>query len=201
MVKRALVTISIGELGREMGAISHPLMKAYAKKVGADFIVLDSPKYKNIYGKYTYEKLNCYQLLNDYERILYVDSDVLISPDSPCLFTQVPNHIFAASNETRYSMSERDKEVTQKELGPINWKYPYFNAGVMLFSKTHRELFNPNAAKLSKWVHGDFRSDHTNLLNDQPYFNYRLNELGLDFVDLTQKFNHTRVITETSSRF
>ena len=40
-MNRAIVTISCGDFYRQMAAISHPTIKAYADKLGADFIVWD----------------------------------------------------------------------------------------------------------------------------------------------------------------
>jgi len=40
-----------------------------------------------------------------------------------------------------------------------------------------------------------------NLLNDQPYLNHRLSDLGIELLDIGYKYNHTRVITDTHMRF
>ncbi len=201
MSRKAIVTIAIGEHGEEMAKITHPLMRAYAEYTGAEFIVIDKPFFLDRFGKHTYEKLNCYKLLEEYERIIFLDSDILISLGSPDLFEIVPESVFGASNEYFYPMRERDISLTQIELGPIEWEHPYFNAGMMVFSKAHKELFNPEDPDLQHWVFSDFRNNHVNLLNDQPYFNYKLNKIGYEFIDLGTKFNLTRAIRDTKIRF
>ena len=68
--------------------------KAYAKKVNADFLCIK--EYKDIFKyipansffeKAILEKLNLGDLLNDYERVLYIDADILITPKAKDIFS------------------------------------------------------------------------------------------------------------------
>lgn len=199
--KKAIVTITIGEKYWKMASHTHPLLKRYAEKCDAEFVVIDHNIMIDRFGRATYEKLQLHDLLKHYDRIAFIDTDILVAPDSPDVFKLTPEHKVGASTEETYSKSARDKRVTQEVLGDVTWHNVYFNCGMMVLSKAHRELVNPDAPGLLLWATGKFRSSHVNLLNDQPFFNHRVNKLGLEVEDLGYKFNHTRVITPTHRRF
>ena len=43
--KRAIVTLCIGEKYDRLSELTHPLIKAYANRLQADFIVIDAKKF------------------------------------------------------------------------------------------------------------------------------------------------------------
>lgn len=199
--KLAVATITIGDKFWKMASYTHPLIEGYAEKCGADFIVLDQRKMYEKCGLATYERFQLYELFDTYERIAFIDTDILVSPDSPSVFELTPPGKIGASSEEIYSQSKRDKEVTQEILGRVEWRNVYFNAGMIVLDRSHKELLNPESPGLEEWARGDFRSKHKNLLNDQPFINHRSNLLEYEVHDLGHKFNHTRAIQDTSMRF
>jgi len=200
MPKRALVTLAIGASFEKLGRVTHPSLIAYANKCNAEFIVIDSPRYIEKLKLMTYEKLQVWEYLDGrYEQILFVDTDILIAPDAPSLFDLCPVDTFGAASEEAYSMSKVHRDVTQNKLGSVNWSRPYFNSGVMMFGMAHKELFNPESEVLLNWIGDDTNQDH--IMSDQPIFNYLVNKLDFKMIDLGYKFNHTRVIRNTETRF
>lgn len=199
---KALVTLAVGDLYTKMGSITHPLMRAYAERCGVDFIVIGERKVNEKYGlDERYEKFQLYDLIDDYDQIVFIDTDILISPMAPSLFDLVPLERFAAASEASFSKADRDVELTQKILGDVQWRNTYFNSGVMVLGKIHKNVFDPARPELKLWSTGEFRKKEVNLLNDQPYLNHRLNDLRIELLDLGYRYNHTRVITETHTRF
>lgn len=197
----AIATITIGNKFWKMAGYTHPFIKAYALKCGAEFIVLDQRKMYDKCGLATYERFQLYELFEEYDRIAFIDTDILVSPDSPSVFELTPRGKIGASSEEIYSQSERDKKVTQEILGKVDWNNVYFNAGMIVLDKCHKELMNPDSPGLSEWARGDFRERHINLLNDQPFINHRSNLLKFEVHDLGHRFNHTRAIQDSSTRF
>jgi hypothetical protein len=197
---KAIVTIVVGAYAERMAKATNPFMREYARKCGADFIVIELPKFQHL-GQLYYEKFQLYSLFDTYERILYLDNDVLVSPDSPDLFLLTPHDHFSASSEETWSRYPECKRAVLAELGEIRWTYPYFNAGVMLASRQHREIFNPHHPALKRWANEEVRRRYPYQGDDQTYFNYRVNELQLPMVDQGFKFNHTRSISRTHTRF
>lgn len=119
-----VLTIAIGDLYTQIGQITHPFMMAYAKRIGSDFHVMDSATAWAITPHW--EKFRIYDLLDVYDRILYVDTDALIKKDCPDLFESVPDDMIGAFNEGAH----------------FERKCPnYYNTGVMVISKRHKDVF------------------------------------------------------------
>ncbi len=175
-------------------------MQDYARRCGADFVVIREPKFQHL-GQLYYEKFQLFEILESYERVLYLDNDVLVSPDSPNLFELTPIDHFAASSEETWSKVPDCKNAILTELGEIRWMYPYFNAGVMLACRAHREVFNPDHPALRRWATDEVRKKYAYQGDDQTYFNYRVNELQIPMRDHGYRFNHTRSIARTHTRF
>ncbi|MDN3517194.1 glycosyltransferase [Aquisalimonas lutea] len=199
--KKAITTITIGANFENMALYTHPLLKAYAERCGADFLVINERRMHERLNLASYEKFQLYQYFDEYERIAFIDTDILIAPDAPSVFDLTPINMIGAATEELYSKSQRDKELTQTELGCVQWDNVYFNSGMMVLSRNQKELLNPDAEGLEHWAKGDFRKHYKNLLNDQPFINHRSNKLGFRVHDLTHRFNHTRVLTDTKNRF
>lgn len=199
-VRRAVITLAIGEGYQQLALHTHPLFKRYADRCNADFISIERPKLTDTLKLVTYEKLQVWDVLDGrYDQVLFVDTDIVLLPTAPNVFDLCPPGTFAAANEEGYSMSGAHKRITQDQLGSVEWNAPYFNSGVMLFSPQHRELFNPSGEILKQWVMNPENSDH--VMSDQPILNYLLNHFGYDFLDLGYRFNRTRVLTDTHNRF
>jgi lipopolysaccharide biosynthesis glycosyltransferase len=201
-INKAVVTLAIGDLYARMGKSTHPLMKNYSEKVNADFIIINDPIISKATGlPAKYEKFQLYDILSRYQRVIFVDSDIVILPTTPDLFKLIDIDVFAAVSEESFSGAKLEKEVTQKELGSVEWSRPYFNSGVMVIPTSARELFNPNNPKLSYWAAGEFRKQHPTLLNDQPFLNHLVNKNKVEFYELPYKFNHTRAMPGSNDRF
>jgi lipopolysaccharide biosynthesis glycosyltransferase len=133
-----------------------PLMQAYADNVGADF------RYEKSEERTEYplfDKYKMYDLLNTNDRILFLDCDILVRSDAPNLFNLVPEGHFAALNEGSQLDDLEKLRIRATQLyeagaafgynaSHIDVSSRYFNAGVMLVDKSHRDLFKmpePNA--------------------------------------------------------
>lgn len=189
---KAVVTLCIGK-EYSLGELTHPLLAAYAKKVEADFIVIDSEKLN--LGYLHYEKNQIYDLLAIYDRIIYLDTDVIVTPECPNLFEIVPEEKFGAflvSNHT-YFHDGAIKDI-QQELGNLNWERTYFNSGVMVVSQAHRQVFSIDN-DLLQWV-STKRSFY-----EQTILNYAVQKLGIEIYDIGYKFNHTTHTKNSNLRF
>lgn len=138
-MKQAVVTISIGERFAKMAKVTHKTLKAYADKIGAEFIVLDkADNYPH------WQKMRLYDLLIQYNRIIYLDIDIIIREDCPNLFELIPETKLGIFNEGRF-MSREDSLIEackayDKKI-PKDYDGTYYNTGVMVVSRKHRELF------------------------------------------------------------
>ena len=139
-MKKAVVTLCIGEEFNELSKLTHPTLRSYSEKIDAEFIVLNkcetSPHW---------EKFHLYNLLSTYDRILYLDTDLIIRDDCPNLFDIVPYNQIGAFNEARFTQREYSIIETARAYGieysKLNWNGKYYNTGVLVLSKCHRKLF------------------------------------------------------------
>ncbi len=127
-------------------------MERYAERIGCDVVNLREERlaltvlrWRRRWRNLHLEKFQIYDLFEDYDRILYVDADVLIHPEAPNVFDIVPEKAFGAVNEyLGVEAPKREQEWLwmQRRLGALE-KTPmrYFNAGVMVASRQHRDLF------------------------------------------------------------
>ena len=180
--KNALVTISIGSNYNDLAAITLPRMRAYAEKIGVEFHIIDTPPNIPHIKQYCayWAKISLGELLKRYDRIIYVDLDVLITPIAPNLLDIVSKDKFGALFETDFDISfDEEMSVVQTKNGCVDWDRNYFNVGVMVISQEHRELFQIESGEI-----GGERYP------EQTYLNYKLAKLKLDTEHLSYKFNH-----------
>ena len=141
--KKAVVTLTMGVEYTSIAQMTHPSIKAYAKKIGADFHVIEDRKLRHNVPV-GYEKLQLKEMLNEYHRIIFIDTDIIIRPDTPDLFTFVPEGWFGALNEGEW-MPERitSLEGSCKDFGLAapHFKNQYYNTGVMVLEQRHSCIF------------------------------------------------------------
>jgi lipopolysaccharide biosynthesis glycosyltransferase len=180
--KHCLVTINIGNVFAEMGELTIPFMKKYADKVGADFVTIKklNRTYASQYSAY-WAKFELYDLFDDYDRIFYVDLDVLVYPHCPNMFEVVPEDKFGALMESDYNLNHAEEILEfQSRAGDINWRKEYFNVGVMVVSKEHREAFNIKNG-----------SDGGEKYPEQTQINYNVQRFQMPIFKLDYRFNHS----------
>ena len=90
-----ILTIAVGDAYQRMSALTHPAIKKYAEKIGADFQCITESDCSTPH----WAKFEIYNLLNKYERILYIDTDILVREDTPNLFEIVPQNELGMFNE------------------------------------------------------------------------------------------------------
>ena len=88
-MKSAIITICIGEKYEQLALLTHPTIQAYADKIGAEFIVIKDRIYP-AEVPVGYEKLRLGKYLETYDRIIFLDTDLIVRPDTPNLFDFVP---------------------------------------------------------------------------------------------------------------
>lgn len=77
--------------------IVYPLFKEYARKVGADFVAIEETSNPD---NPVMDKFKIGDFLDDYDRLIYLDADLVIRSDMPDLFQIVPPDRFGAYDES-----------------------------------------------------------------------------------------------------
>ena len=147
-MKLAVVTVVLGKDYREQAEITHPSLRDYAQRIGAEFIRIEDQKISKL--PY-FEKLRLHDVLADHDRAMFLDSDIIARYDCPSLFNVVPpdllgmydGGLLASSQEQevhRSILTQAMREYYGLPL-PDHWKGEFYNTGVIVASRCHRDLF------------------------------------------------------------
>jgi lipopolysaccharide biosynthesis glycosyltransferase len=179
--KNLILTITLGEKYKQVAVITHNSIKQYANKINADFLVIDqnylhdntnSPHWNKFLIKSIFEQQN-------YDRILYIDTDVIIRNDCPNLFNIVPEDKIGMFNEGKYESRFNPLQEALKiyNIQITDWDGSYYNSGVIVISKQHKDLF-----VLPETI-------HSLPMFEQSYLNILLLKSEFSMYDLDYKFN------------
>lgn len=147
-MKKLVFTESSGLVFAQFAPYTVPLMKRYAEKIGADFLYDEKERKLKfpLYGKY-----KVYDLLDEYDRIIFLDIDILVRPDSPDLFFLVPEGRFGAFCEgswcndaelvARFEYLKMIADTYRLDISDFEITRDYFNAGMFVIDKSHKHLF------------------------------------------------------------
>ncbi|OGM05620.1 hypothetical protein A2125_00390 [Candidatus Woesebacteria bacterium GWB1_43_5] len=88
-LKKTVFTLNIDDYAPEITKLTYPLIKRYAKKIGADFYIIKERKFPKF--PLVYEKMQIYELAQKMENDwnIYFDSDTLVHP----ALMDVTNHL------------------------------------------------------------------------------------------------------------
>ena len=192
-MKLAIVT-RCDENINEMTSLTHPIIKNYAKKCNADFITMTEDSDCDVgHGKWHFKIMQVGDLLEDYDRVLNLDSDILINHDCPNLFDVVPYESIASVYEDKGSREldrhERIRSI-QEKFGYINWNVGYINTGVFLTSQLHKNIFR----KINNeyWTGKGF---------DDAHLGYQIVKNDYSFYELPFHYNNMTMFCEAWNGF
>ena len=193
----ALVTRA-DESVKAMSDITHPLMQEYALKWDCDFIVLDhetdyivpfTPHQCYRDGITHYRIMELRNLLDKYDRILSMDTDMVINTNCPNPFDEVPENKIGSVLEDKGSR-EMDRINTimqvQSKYGFVGWTSDYINTGFFIVSKQHKDIFQ----KINEeyW---------TSIGVDDIHIGYLIHKLKFEVHELSFKWNHMSMFSES----
>ncbi len=172
----------------------------YCEKFDLDLIVLDQLKY-NLTGnaKYQYlilEKFQSYDFLNGkYDRLLKVDTDMMITSFAPNIFDVVSEDSIGVVYEDVGSRKKRrlhEIKMAQKSFGNIGWENGYFNAGMMVMSQQHNK-----ANFLDKKILSHIKNEQFDYgVREQNIINWKVKDLNYKIQSLDYRWNHMFMFDE-----
>lgn len=142
---RAVVTVVVGAEAEACHAAGERHLRAYAERVGADLVVLRWPGHP---AWPMSAKFAVARTLDHYERIAYVDADVLLRPGCVDLFAMCAEGEFGFVDELAWQRAYpafRREDRYQRFRAAMGFKpaaaLPWYgNTGVMVVPESHREL-------------------------------------------------------------
>jgi lipopolysaccharide biosynthesis glycosyltransferase len=200
MKKRLIVTIMFGK--DPSFYFAKKTFKDYSKKVNADFLCLQNPTH--IFGAHgknkisldaLFQKISLGDLSCHYQRVLYVDADILITPNAKDIFNLYPdNSKIYMFNEGLNSNRAEELNLISIRLGRKIKDKNYFNAGVILLP--HKTDFL-SAIKIHDL---EFFLKNSGWF-DQTYVNYKSRIKNLEVINLDREFNYMAHKDDKDRRF
>src|SRR5579863_539402 len=92
-MRKTLWTLNIGNYAPELCELTYPLLLAYARKIGADFQIINERRFPEM--PVTYEKLQIFYLGRGNDWNVYIDSDAVIFPDMFDVTERIPKNTVA----------------------------------------------------------------------------------------------------------
>jgi hypothetical protein len=158
--KNAVITLSVGP-PRIWAKTVSKLTQDYADRIGADFFyidkiktevdsILEMPEKPGRRFKYPYA-LKAYvvwKYLKKYERILVIDDTCCISKLAPNIFDHVPlgcvGHPWEPENHAEVSFKTIREYLPESDWKKLKFDPSlYMNSGVLVFDRSHRDIFSP----------------------------------------------------------
>ena len=198
---KLLVTTRADENIKGYAEITHPILKKHVNAWGADFQILSEiPDYpcKINYGydglgKLHYRIVKFKELFEEYDRIIHLDSDMLINKNCPNLFDVVPEDHVGTLLEDKGSR-QNARRATMKEaqdlFGNIGWNSGYPNTGTFVVSKMHKDIFEPINNRF--WEGFGW---------DDVHLGYQIHKLGFKIFELPFTYNHTTMYSESWNNY
>ncbi|MGF1485264.1 MAG: glycosyltransferase [Opitutales bacterium] len=191
----ALVTLQIGEA--PYFAPARQNFQRLCAQFSWDFRIIDQRWWRLLpirraVRRLQFEKFQLFDLLAEYRRILFLDSDILALPSLPDVFAEVPETSLGCVDEATGPLAwkreaEREKALRKRPLP--DWTTGYFNSGMLVLSHVHRPLFEMRRWQLlgGRWA-------------DQTTLNHRARSLGIPLNALDSRFNFLPVFEGWNER-
>ena len=184
-------------------------MRLYAKRVGADLVVIDESKLKEIKLP---KKLGAFQQVNmlkfyaldsfsrsKYERMLFLDLDILIKKEAENIFNVVSCdgiHMTVNKNESddrTYKELIQNYYFKDKEVPTRVFNSPVYNGGVIYANRASVIRFCEKIPELEGWV--EFFESH-GLASNPPFHGAWMNEQHLISMFLSLHNFHVSLLDE-----
>ena len=196
----AIVTLTIGD--SPLWAYTLPSMAAACARHGWGFEQIETrtvnvTRFRHPVWNIAFEKFHALDYLDQYDRIIILDSDAMMSPTCPDIFAAVPEDAIGCVMEDvgRHLTNRREWIATIKaqalDARLEDWHEGYLNSGMVALSRCHREAMTldmDDIATLEVSRPAGFPS--------QNVTNYLARRSGFPIYDLGYKWNHMGVFSE-----
>ena len=121
---KVIYTLVVGDYPKAITDLTFPLLRKYARKIGADFYVIDERKFPG--WPVTYEKLQIHELAQEQDRewAIYIDADALVSPNLFDITEHLPKDcVLHNGNDMASNRWTYDKYFRRdgRNIGSCNW--------------------------------------------------------------------------------
>lgn len=189
---------------KELTEITHPILMDYAGQWGCDFITLDQKEdWMTDYELAHYRILKVRELLETYERVLVIDSDIVIMPGCPNPFEVVPVDKIGSVYEDKGSREAMRQGVIisiQERFGDVGWEEGYINTGFFIVSQQHSNIFQKavnDREQVRNGQHSPTDGLWTGFGFDDALLGYNIHKFGHEIHELSFEWNHMSMFSES----
>lgn len=123
-IRKTLFTLNIDNYAPEITALTYPLLKRYADKIGADFCIITARAFPDM--PITYEKLQIRELARamDLDWAIYFDGDALVHPETIDFTSLLRKDTVMHNGHDMASIRWKYDEVFLRDgrnIGSCNW--------------------------------------------------------------------------------
>lgn len=187
-MKKLVVTRADNNI-KEMCDLTHPLIIKKATDWGAEFKILShDPPFMTDDKLPHFRILKVKDLLFEYDRVLVMDTDMLITPYCPNPFHVVPDDCIGTIYEDKGSRRDHRRELirhVQRQFGFVSWTEGYINTGFIMLSRMHNPVFD--SIKHQYW---------TGWGSDDIHIGYNIHRYEYKVHELSYKWNHMSMFSE-----
>mgnify|MGYP006279204281 CR=1 FL=1 len=188
-MKRLVYTVTHGRVFEEMAKLTHPSLVQYARRHGADFMVIGHSGRIHPMHPSSYEDFQIPEFLKVYDQVVHLDTDVVVANDTPWLLDVSMGRMCAFDESLRDAGDVQKTRVRyfmdycyKTGKNPMDGKFlkpwgRYFNLGVFAVTKRDASIFEDPEG---------FYDDTT---GHQTFLNHRIMERGHTVHDLGPEFN------------
>jgi hypothetical protein len=165
-MKKLIAVLCTDEWQPAIRQYTFPLFKHYAKKINADFLVINDRKFPPHYPL-CYERFQLYEISKGYDWIIQFDADVLLHPDTPDFTRHISKDTVVVSQPGLASMSYHMDEYflrDRRDLGigvfvtvTSDWTRDFWKPPEDL---TPEEAMSKCTPKVMEWRERQLYNDH-----------------------------------------
>jgi hypothetical protein len=179
-MKNIIVTMEINDTGDKnkdpYDDVCRVARIKYAKKINCDYYSIKTNKMSPL----LWNKFQTYDVMNGYNKCLFIDADILITPHCPNVFECIDTGVGLVSDYWNFNAG--GYTVYSRENFNLN-------SGFILCCSDSIEYFNKdthiNEVKPSNWD-----TDFEGACSDQTYFRYKLKNSDIKFTQLSEIWNY-----------
>jgi lipopolysaccharide biosynthesis glycosyltransferase len=165
-------------------------IKKYAEKIKTDLVI----KYYSELENCIFEKFFIKDLLKIYDRVLWIDADILIKENADDLFKIYPDssQVYIHPETDRFEIDYNIYIDEVIKFNKVNWvkdkgKYVYYNNGIFLVSRGQEKIFTDSQIKTKSLLY----------LIEQTTMNYNIFKYNIPVSSLDIKYNAMRYFNES----
>ena len=161
-----------------------PTIERYAKKTNSDLIIMDESNMLSEYPNNHFLLYECYKHFDnsEYDRMLFLDVDILINPDAPNVFEEFPEGLWLRQGWEWDKVSDYAKQAFNDDVSDYSDRY--YSCG---FAVAGREEVSKLVSLFGTkpWVIGPWGGN-------QGQFNYFLSQTDININVLPIRWHFTR---------